>query len=95
MTDSQPSSTVTTQSEATGTSIELTDFCLSAGGKSLLKDASAQFPAGELTLVLGCSGVGKSLLMRILAGLIDRDHDAIRYTGDIRFQTDAGAAKDS
>lgn len=71
-----------------GTAIHINEFDLAAGGKSLLKQASAVFPAGKLTLVLGCSGVGKSLLMKILAGLIDRKHPAIDYDGTISFVKD-------
>ena len=68
-----------------GTQVSLQYFNLSAGGKLLLCDAKAVFPAGKVTLVLGCSGVGKSLLMKILAGLIDDQQTAIQYTGQIRF----------
>ncbi len=75
------------ETPSTGTEIVLQEFSLSAGGKLLLDNTSVQFPAGKLTLILGCSGVGKSLLLRILAGLIDRDHAAIRYSGGISFQT--------
>lgn len=71
-----------------GTEIVLEDFSLVAGGKPLLHEATAHFPAGKVTLVLGCSGVGKSLLLRILAGLIDEHHSAIRYSGQIRFVTE-------
>lgn len=70
-----------------GTGIQLQDFSLSAGGKTLLKNASANFPAGKLTLILGCSGVGKSLMLRILAGLMDHEHPAIKYTGAIEFRS--------
>ncbi|APZ90681.1 ATP-binding cassette domain-containing protein [Fuerstiella marisgermanici] len=72
-----------------GTAITLRAFSLSAGGKPLLNDANVTFPAGKLTLVLGCSGVGKSLLLRILAGLIDEHHAAIRYSGHINFGDEA------
>ncbi len=72
-----------------GTAIQLRDFCLSAGGKTLLKDSEATFPAGKLTLILGCSGVGKSLMLRILAGLMDPHHPAIRYSGSIEFRSAA------
>ena len=77
---------VAVTTELGGTEIRIADFSLSAGGKPLLNHANASFPAGKLTLVLGCSGVGKSLLMRILAGMIDRDHAAIEYTGQIEFR---------
>lgn len=78
-----------------GTEIVLQDFSLSAGGKPLLDKTSVHFPAGKLTLILGCSGVGKSLLLRILAGLIDRDHAGIRYSGVIRFQPRGESAESS
>ncbi|MEZ6124521.1 MAG: ABC transporter permease [Planctomycetaceae bacterium] len=74
-----------TSLRSSGTRIQLQSFSLDAGGKSLLHDASAVFGEGQLTLVLGCSGVGKSLLLRILAGLIDATHPAIRYSGTIQF----------
>ena len=94
MTDSpsSPPNTVGSQQTPPGTSIRLSEFSLSAGGKPLLVDASATFPAGKLTLVLGCSGVGKSLLMRILAGLIERDHGAIQYSGNVQFEGESGAS---
>ena len=87
--DTATTKTAETTAAIVGTEIQLRDFCLSAGGNSLLKNGSAGFPAGKLTLVLGCSGVGKSLLLRILAGLIDQNHSAIRYSGAIEFRTGA------
>ena len=76
-----------------GTAITLRDFSLTAGQKTLLEKASVSFPAGQLTLVLGCSGVGKSLLMRILAGLIDETHPAIHYSGKIEFGSDGDSVR--
>ena len=61
----------------------------------MLDNTSVHFPAGKITLILGCSGVGKSLLLRILAGLIDRDHAAIRYSGEIRFGAHGEAGESS
>lgn len=69
-----------------GTAISLQDFALRAGDKQLLEHSSIEFPAGKLTLLLGCSGVGKSLLLRILSGLIEKDDPAIRYSGSILFR---------
>lgn len=78
-----------------GTGIRLSGFSLSAGGRPLLTDAGAEFPAGQVSLIVGCSGVGKSLLLKILAGLIDADHDAIRWQGAIAGSTNSRADNDS
>ena len=36
-------------------------------------------------MLLGCSGVGKSVLLKILAGLVDDAHAGIQHSGDIAF----------
>ena len=82
----------TLNQSVSGTAISLQNFSLKAGDKQLLDHTSIEFPAGKLTLLLGCSGVGKSLLMRILAGLITADDQAIRFSGDILFRNSAGAS---
>ncbi len=49
-----------------------------AGGRLLLRNASARFREGEVTLVVGPSGAGKSVLLRLIAGLLgpeDPDFD--------------------
>ena len=61
-----------------GTRVEVTNLTVSAGDRTLLQDTSVTFPAGELILLLGWSGVGKSVLLRILAGLIDSSHTGSR-----------------
>lgn len=90
----KPSPDTLPQGDVGGTQIRLRQFNLQAGGKSLLLNADATFPAGKVTLLLGCSGVGKSLLLRILAGLIDRDQSVIEYWGNIQFgDDDSGTAR--
>ena len=74
-----------------GTRVEVTNLTVSAGDRTLLQDTSVTFPAGELILLLGWSGVGKSVLLRILAGLIDSSHTGIRYSGKIDFVTSSGS----
>lgn len=68
-----------------GTRVEIRELTVSAGERTLLLNASVDFPANEVILVLGCSGVGKSVLLRILAGLIEPGHAGIRYSGTIGF----------
>jgi len=75
---------------ANGATIEIRDLTVQAGERTLLDAASCTFPAGELILLLGCSGVGKSVLLKILAGLIDEAHAGIQYNGSISFITGDG-----
>jgi ABC-type transporter Mla maintaining outer membrane lipid asymmetry ATPase subunit MlaF/ABC-type transporter Mla maintaining outer membrane lipid asymmetry permease subunit MlaE len=68
-----------------GTRVELRELCVSAGRRPLLAKTSATFQAGQVTLIVGGSGVGKSVLLKLLAGLIDGSHSAFDVSGEIRF----------
>lgn len=70
---------------AGSTRVDIRGLTVRAGERTLLRQADFTFPAGELILLLGWSGTGKSVLLRILAGLIRRDTPGIRYTGSIEF----------
>ncbi len=50
-------------------SIALNDIFLSFGNRALFRDFSVSFTAGATSCLLGPSGVGKSTLLRIIAGL--------------------------
>lgn len=63
--------------------ISIRGLSVRAGERELLVDASAEIAAGKITLLIGPSGVGKSLLMKIVAGLIPRDHDSIVWSGTL------------
>ena len=63
--------------------ISVRDLTVVAGQRVLLENTSAEFNAGEITLVVGPSGVGKSILMRIIAGILDNDEEDIRYQGRV------------
>lgn len=64
--------------------IRARDLTIQAGDRTLLERGNAVFPAQEISLIVGPSGVGKSVLLKIICGLIDRQHPGIRYSGEIQ-----------
>lgn len=70
--------------EAGGTCVRLRGVSLSVGERHLLHRVDAEFAAGEITLIVGCSGVGKSLLLKFLAGLLDPEGE-VQTQGDVLF----------
>jgi ABC-type polar amino acid transport system ATPase subunit/ABC-type transporter Mla maintaining outer membrane lipid asymmetry permease subunit MlaE len=62
-----------------------------AGGRRLLEDVDAEFPAGRITLIAGPSGSGKSVLLRVIAGLIDLEDRDYEVTGAVEIHP-AGAS---
>ncbi len=63
--------------------LRLSGVNISAGDRPLLEDTSVTIPGGKITVIVGGSGAGKSVLLRVLAGLLPADGPAIRWTGDI------------
>ncbi len=66
---------------ASGISIQ--DIHVTAGTQHLLKGTSAEFRSGDITLIVGPSGVGKSILLRMMAGLLGPVTEGIRWTGKV------------
>ncbi|OYP29951.1 ATP-binding cassette domain-containing protein [Rhodopirellula sp. MGV] len=64
-------------------SLCLSNLTVTAGDQCLLREVDAVFPAGKITVIVGGSGAGKSVLLRLLAGLCPRHGDAIRWSGKI------------
>lgn len=60
-------------------------------GRPLLRDVSLAIPAGKITVIVGGSGAGKSVLLRILAGLAPADSGPIRWSGDVVIAAPPGA----
>jgi len=54
-----------------------------AGGRLLLDGTDVAFPRGRISVLVGGSGTGKSVLLRILAGLIPSSGETIRWQGEI------------
>jgi ABC-type polar amino acid transport system ATPase subunit/ABC-type transporter Mla maintaining outer membrane lipid asymmetry permease subunit MlaE len=63
--------------------VELRHCTIQAGSQVLLADTSAHFEAGDVTLIVGRSGVGKSTLLKAIAGLIDRSDEGLHMSGEV------------
>lgn len=59
--------------------LELKDVIFVAGGRVILDRFSAQIAAGPSTVILGANGAGKSVLMRLMHGLLAPANGTIRW----------------
>ena len=66
-----------------GYAARLDGIVLERSGKRLLNGLSLALPAGGTTAVMGPNGVGKSLTLRLIAGLIEPDRGAIDISSAI------------
>jgi phospholipid/cholesterol/gamma-HCH transport system ATP-binding protein len=53
------------------------DICKSFNGKRVLNSINLDFRDGEILTIVGKSGVGKSVLLKLVVGLIDSDSGSI------------------
>ncbi len=74
--------------------VTISGLTVVAGERALLENTEATFPKGKITLLVGPSGVGKSVLMKIVAGLIPRSHDSLKFKGDIKINGRQGKRGD-
>jgi ABC-type transporter Mla maintaining outer membrane lipid asymmetry ATPase subunit MlaF/ABC-type transporter Mla maintaining outer membrane lipid asymmetry permease subunit MlaE len=63
--------------------VSLESLSVDVAGRNLLSNVSLQLLAGRITVIVGGSGAGKSVLLRILGGLVDAGDKAIQYSGRI------------
>jgi len=61
--------------------IEGKDIYKSFEGKEVLKDISSVFDTGKTNLIIGRSGSGKTVLMKVIIGLLRPDSGEILYDG--------------
>ncbi|MEX1191686.1 MAG: ATP-binding cassette domain-containing protein [Brumimicrobium sp.] len=61
--------------------IEVKNVNKSFGDLHVLKDFSAQFEAGQVNLIIGQSGQGKSVLAKCIVGLLEIDSGSVLYDG--------------
>lgn len=65
--------------------IEVRDLHMSFGQKEVLKGVNATFNPGECSLIIGKSGVGKTVLMKCVIGLLEPTKGRVVYD-DIELQ---------
>ena len=65
--------------------IELVNVCKSLKSKKVLDNISFQFQEGQCIGITGHNGCGKTMLLRIICGLITPDSGEIRKTEPYRF----------
>ncbi|HEY1228926.1 MAG TPA: ATP-binding cassette domain-containing protein, partial [Ramlibacter sp.] len=61
--------------------LELVDLSKSYGGRTVLAHLSHRFAPGEFVAVMGESGVGKSTLLNLIAGLDTPDSGQVVVDG--------------
>ena len=67
--------------------IRIDGLSVTAGKRQLLENAQATIPAGQITVLVGPSGVGKSILLRIIAGLLSpAARENISFSGNVTWQ---------
>ncbi|MEM9644120.1 MAG: ABC transporter permease, partial [Planctomycetota bacterium] len=59
------------------------NLTVSVDERDLLRSTNVSMPAGRITVLVGGSGAGKSVLLRVMAGLLPRKGETIRWLGDV------------
>lgn len=63
------------------TCIDIVNVHKSFGGQSVLNGLSLKIPRGEITVILGQSGIGKSVLLKHMIGLLQPDRGRVSVDG--------------
>ena len=61
--------------------LTLREVRFAAGGRSIIDDVSAEIAPGPATIILGANGAGKSVLMRLMHGLLQPTSGQISWHG--------------
>jgi tungstate transport system ATP-binding protein len=60
--------------------LRLHDVSFAAGGRAIIDQISLEIEAGPSTIILGANGAGKSVLMRLMHGLLDPSSGRIEWS---------------
>ena len=70
----------------------------SFGAKQVLRGVSLEVPDGQNTVIIGASGAGKSVTLKLIVGLLEPDAGAVLVDGAVVHELDRrrarGAARD-
>lgn len=83
---------LTRRIESASAPLSVTGLRVRAGGRLLLRDVDFELHRGEVVALVGHSGSGKSVLLRIIAGLIRRDESGFEIEGQLRIDGRDGFA---
>jgi tungstate transport system ATP-binding protein len=72
--------------------LALRDVRFAAGGREIIGGVSATIEAGPATIILGANGAGKSVLMRLMHGLLRPTAGAIDWHGQAEARVRRGQA---
>lgn len=61
--------------------LELREVCYSAGGKAIIDHVSVAIDGKVRSIILGSNGAGKSVLMRLMHGLLRPDSGRVEWCG--------------
>lgn len=76
-------------------SIEVKNLIKKFGTKTVINDISFRVESGEILAIVGFSGSGKSTVLKLICGLIDKDSGEIETSGDIAMVFQYSALIDS
>ena len=60
--------------------LRLHDVSFAAGGRAIIEGISLEIEAGPSTIILGANGAGKSVLMRLMHGLLGASSGRIEWS---------------
>ncbi len=62
--------------------LRMAQVSFAAGGRTIIDDVSLDIEAGPSTIILGANGAGKSVLMRLMHGLLHPSAGRVLWQGD-------------